>query len=71
MLYWDDVTKSPYAYNPQQKLFVTYDDKRSMDLKAKYVVDQRLNGIMFWELTHDTYKDGLLQTIDNVKKNYR
>ena len=26
---------------------------------------------MFWELTHDTYKDGLLQTIDNVKKNYK
>ena len=55
----------------QQNLFVTYDDKRSMDLKAKYVVDQQLNGIMFWELTHDTYKDGLLQTIDNVKKNYK
>lgn len=71
ILYWDDVTKSPYAYNPQEKLFVTFDDKRSIDLKAKYVVDQQLNGIMFWELTHDTYKDGLLQTIDNVKKNYK
>ncbi|HZB12867.1 MAG TPA: glycoside hydrolase family 18 protein [Chryseolinea sp.] len=69
--YWDDVVKAPYAYNAKEKFFVTYDDKRSMDLKAKYVVDQRLNGIMFWELTHDTYKDGLLQTIDNVKKNYK
>ncbi|HEX6223357.1 MAG TPA: glycoside hydrolase family 18 protein [Chryseolinea sp.] len=70
VLHWDDVTKSPYAYNREQKLFFTYDDKRSMDLKARYVVDKGLNGIMFWELSHDTYKDGLLQTIYNVKRNY-
>ena len=69
--YWDDVVKAPYSYNPQQKLFVTYDDKRSMDIKSKYVVDHKLNGIMFWELTHDTYQNGLLETIDQVKKNYK
>lgn len=69
--YWDDVSKAPYSYNVQQKLFVTYDDKRSMELKAKYVADHHLNGIMFWELTHDTYKDGLVHTIDQVKKNYK
>ena len=69
--YWDDVVKAPYSYNPQQKLFVTYDDKRSMDLKAKYVVDHRLNGIMFWELPHDTFQNGLLESIDQVKKNYK
>lgn len=69
--YWDDVSKAPYAYNARQKLFVTYDDKRSIELKAKYVADHKLNGIMFWELTHDTYEDGLLNTIDQVKKNYK
>jgi len=71
IFHWDDVAKAPYAYNPQQKLFITYDDKRSMELKTKYVVDRQLNGIMFWELTNDTYKDGLLYTIDQVKKNYK
>jgi chitinase len=69
--YWDDVTKAPYSYNAQQKLFVTYDDKRSMELKTKYVADYRLNGIMFWELTNDSYEDGLLNTIDQVKKKYK
>lgn len=67
-IYWDDVAKAPYAYNAAEKLFVTYDDKRSMELKTNYVVDQRLNGIMFWEITNDTYSDGLLETIDRVKK---
>ncbi len=53
--------KAPYAWNVTQKLFATFDDKRSMELKTKYVVDQNLGGIMFWQLGHDTFKDGLLQ----------
>jgi chitinase len=69
--YWDDVAKAPYVYNPSSKLFITYDDKRSIALKTQYVVDHQLEGIMFWELTHDPYRDGLLQTIDSVKTNYK
>ena len=68
---WDDRAKAPYAYNAAEKLFVTYDDKRSMDLKTKYVADRHLNGIMFWELTNDASSDGLLDTINGVKNNYK
>ena len=32
VFYWDDVVKAPYAYNAAQKLFATFDDKRSMSL---------------------------------------
>lgn len=69
--YWDDKSKAPYSYNAEKKLFITYDDKKSMDLKAKYVADLRLNGIMFWELTNDTYTDGLLDAINGVKTKYK
>jgi len=69
--FWDDRAKAPYSYNTAEKLFVTYDDKRSMDLKAKYVADRHLNGIMFWELTNDASSDGLLETINGVKTNYK
>ena len=69
--YWDDIAKAPFSYNADKKLFITYDDKRSMDLKAKYVADNKLNGIMFWELTNDTYNDGLLDTINGVKTKYK
>lgn len=68
---WDDTAKAPYSYNAVEKLFVTYDDKRSMDLKTKYVVDHHLNGIMFWELTNDTHSGGLLDTINGVKSTYK
>jgi len=69
--YWDDIAKAPYSYNASQKLFITYDDRRSMELKTKYVGDKKLNGIMFWEITNDTFSNGLLDSIDKVKRTYR
>ena len=66
--HWDDVANAPFLYNPSQKLFVTFDDQRSIWMKTKYAADKKLKGIMFWELGSDSYTDGLLDMIDNVKK---
>jgi chitinase len=66
--HWDDEAKAPYLYNASQKLFVTYDDKRSMELKTKYAREKGLGGIMFWQLTEDLYEGGLLETIDTAVK---
>lgn len=65
--YWDDTAKAPYLYNPIEKLFVTHDDKRSVQAKTQYVIDKRLSGIMFWQLTGDPYQDGLLDAINAAK----
>lgn len=61
--YWDNVAKAPYRYNADAKLFVTYDDKESLQAKTKYALGKGLNGIMFWELSHDAPEDGLLDAI--------
>lgn len=66
-LYWDETSQAPYGYNASAKLFTTYDDKKSIALKTKYVIDQKLNGIMFWEISLDTHKDGLVDCMYNVK----
>ena len=65
--YWDEEAKAPYWYNKEKKLFATGDDSRSLRLKTRYAIDNKLNGIMFWELTEDTFKGGLLEAIDNEK----
>lgn len=65
-IYWDSTAKAPYAYNASQKLFATFDDKRSIEAKTKYVLQHKLGGIMFWQLGHDTAKDGLVQTINQT-----
>lgn len=61
--HWDDTSKAPYLYNSSKKLFVTYDDPRSIRLKTRYVIEKGLGGIMFWELGGDLYKNGLLDAI--------
>ncbi|MEO6681408.1 MAG: glycoside hydrolase family 18 protein [Ginsengibacter sp.] len=66
--FWDDTAKAPYLYNKEQKLFVTYDDRTSIELKTQYAIDQKIGGIMFWELSLDYNKGGLLDVIDRVKR---
>jgi chitinase len=51
--YWDKASSVPYLYNPQRKIFVSYEDAESVKLKSRYVVDQHLAGIMFWDYAGD------------------
>lgn len=67
-LFWDDVAQAPYGYHAEKKHFITFDDKKSMRIKTQYVIDQKLDGIMFWELNSDTMTDGLLEEIDKLAK---
>ncbi len=68
--FWDGIAEAPYYYNPQTRYFATFDDPKSVSLKTKYAIDQKLNGIMFWELTDDKYNNGLLDVIDQTIKDY-
>lgn len=68
--HWDEVAQAPYLYNPSQHLFVTYDDRRSMELKTKYAIEKGLGGIMFWQIASDLYSDGLLDVIDKARRTY-
>jgi chitinase len=66
--YWDTLAKAPYAFNIQRKLLATYDDTESIKLKTDYVIKNKLNGIMFWQLADDSFNKGLLNVIAEVKK---
>jgi chitinase len=68
--HWDEAASAPYLYNASKKQFFTYDDKRSIELKTKYVIDNGLGGIMFWQLGQDTFSDGLLDAIDRTRRTY-
>ena len=61
--FWDDKAAAPYQYSSSKKLFATFDDKRSIAEKAKFVRTKKLGGIMFWELTGDLPKGGLVEAI--------
>lgn len=65
--HWDFTAHAPYYFNAKEKLLVSFDDKRSIAEKTKYVMSKGLDGIMFWELTNDVYNNGLLQAIDDAR----
>jgi chitinase len=65
--YWDAVANAPYAFNPQRKIEVTFDDSLSIVRKTQYVITKKLGSIMFWQLMDDKFSGGLLDVIDKTK----
>ena len=51
--YWDEKASVPFLYNPEQQIFVTYEDPESIAAKCRYVLTQKLAGVMFWEYSND------------------
>ena len=60
--HWDKKASAPYLFNKDSKVFITYDDEKSVKLKCKYVKKNKLAGVMFWEYFSDP-KGYLLTTI--------
>ncbi len=50
----DPEAVGPYAYKGDE--WVGYDDEETVAMKAKYVADQELGGIMFWSIDNDDFR---------------
>ena len=61
--YWDQSASAPYLYNPEQRLFVSYEDPQSLAAKCRYVLKNKLAGIMFWDYSDDS-SGVLLRALD-------
>ena len=60
---WHDEAKVPWLYDAKAGLMISYDDPESIQLKAQYVRDNNLGGVMFWELSCDDRKNSLLNAV--------
>lgn len=66
---WDESAFAPFLINRKDSLFMTYDNPQSLAAKAKYVKDNGLGGIMFWQLNSDSEEYDLLDGIHNEMVN--
>lgn len=66
IVHWDDECKVSYLYIPSEGIFVTYESEQSIHEKMKYVGENGLAGIMYWQNGQD-YNDKLITAIN---KNY-
>jgi chitinase len=61
---WDPVSQVPTLYNPQTRVFVSYEDEQSIAAKCKYVHARKLAGVMIWDLENDDPSGTLLKAIN-------
>lgn len=51
--FFDPVSKVPYIWNAEKRVFLSMEDEESMAHKVQYVIDKGLGGIMLWEFAGD------------------
>jgi chitinase len=61
--YWHAEAKSPWLYQPQAGVMISYDDPESLSAKAELVRAQGLGGMMLWELSMDDADHSLVKVM--------
>lgn len=61
--YWDSTCYAPYLYDSENNYFITYENAKSINEKAKYVRKNGLAGIMIWELGEDSDDKDLMSAV--------
>ncbi|EIE85542.1 hypothetical protein RO3G_10252 [Rhizopus delemar RA 99-880] len=44
--HWDDVTQTPWLFNPTTQHYITYDDPQSLNIKVQHALCEDLAGVM-------------------------
>ncbi|ESK83904.1 glycoside hydrolase family 18 protein [Moniliophthora roreri MCA 2997] len=61
---FDDCSKTPYVYNPDKQIMISYDDAQSMNDKGSFIKKSGLAGFSLWNVAGD-HQDIL---VDAVRK---
>jgi chitinase len=61
--HWSATAQAPWLYNASQHIFFTYDDPRSLGIKADFARREHLRGVMIWVLGEDDPGNRLLNAL--------
>ena len=61
--HWHDVAQTPYLFNGDVKIFVSYEDAKSIALRSQLAKQRGLRGVFMWELTGDDDQRSLLKAM--------
>ncbi|KAJ6537255.1 endochitinase [Mycena vulgaris] len=62
---FDQCTKTPYVYNEDTHVMVSYDDARSFAAKGEFIVGKGLAGFAMWDVTGDS-RDILVDSLHSA-----
>ncbi|MDR0181549.1 glycoside hydrolase family 18 protein [Lysobacter arvi] len=61
--HWHDVAQTPYLFNAAERVFVSYEDPKSIALRSQLAKARGLRGVFMWELTGDDDQRSLLKAM--------
>jgi chitinase len=61
--HWSESAQAPWLYNAARHIFFTYDDTRSIGIKAAFARREHLRGVMIWVLGEDDPENSLLKAL--------
>ena len=61
--HWHPVAESPWLFNAEEHVFVSYENPLSIGIRAKYARDRGLRGVFTWELAGDDDEGSLLKAM--------
>lgn len=61
--YFDDNTKTPWMYNAERRIAVSYENPRSIQFKTTYAIRMGLGGMMIYELGFDDPQGTLTEAV--------
>ena len=65
---WDDIAKCPYLVDTAGDIVCSYENPQSIEVKCKYIIDNGLLGIMYWEYSADDAEGTLRKSVHNQLK---
>lgn len=69
--YFDDICKVPYLYDSVNKIFITYDDPESIEIKCQYIASKNLAGIFCWQDGQDSLDTLITAMVDGLSTYYK
>jgi chitinase len=63
--HWSMTAQAPWLYNARKHVFFSYDDPRSMAIKADFVRREHLRGAVAWVLGDDDAENSLLTALSS------
>ncbi|MBU8976082.1 glycoside hydrolase family 18 protein [Lysobacter sp. MMG2] len=61
--HWHPVAQTPYLFNADECVFVSYEDPESIGLRSQLAKEHGLRGVFMWELTGDDEQHSLLKAM--------
>ncbi|GAB3100505.1 glycoside hydrolase family 18 protein [Lysobacter terrae] len=61
--HWHPIAQTPWLFHPADKIFVSYEDAKSISIRAQLAKDRGLRGVFMWELTGDDEEHSLLDAM--------